>query len=90
MPPSCGKNTFISSHCTTLSAVYLLLSINIEPVESFHCRRVFDNLGHLYARADQLKDVAVILEWPRLMLGGVSHLEAIFEYGDELLDLTTV
>lgn len=39
---------------------------------------------------NELQDVAIVLQRPALLLGGVPHLERVLQDGDELLDLAIV
>jgi len=57
-------------------------------VKTLHGWRILEDLGDLDARRDELKDIAVVLDWPTQVLGSVSHLERVLQNGGKLLNLS--
>ena len=52
----------------------MVLGPGIQLIQKLHRTRVLQDLGDLDAGADELQDVAVVFQWPTLVLGCVSHL----------------
>ena len=68
----------------------LPLSINVYLIKVVHSRGVLEYLGDLDSRRNELENVAVILQWPALMLSSVPHFQRILQDGDKLLNLSIV
>ena len=62
----------------------------VEFVQIFHCGGIFEHFPNLNTRGDELKHMSVVLQWPALRLGGVTHFQGIVQYRCQLLDLAIV
>lgn len=66
------------------------LGVNIKTIEKLHGARIPQDLRDLSSRRDELQHVAVILDWPRLVLGSMTHLQGVLQDSDELFNLAVV
>lgn len=67
-----------------------LLRVHIKTIEELHGAGILEDFRDLRSRGDKLKHVTVILDGSRAMLGGMAHLQGVFQNSDELLDLAVV